>query len=89
MIGEAARWWSGADELRRLVPVFAVAVAVVAVFADPSSAAETALAVVPVAAFLAWSGLRRVPLGALSLAVVVPVVLAQRSGDGDFPCCDL
>jgi signal transduction histidine kinase len=68
------------DELRRLVPAFAVVIAVVAAFADPSSAANTAVAVIPVAALTTWSLLRRVPLAAVSVAVVVPVVFAQRSG---------
>jgi signal transduction histidine kinase len=69
-----------ADELRRLVPVFAVAVAVIAEVADPSSAADVVLAAVPVAAFGLWAHVRNAPLAVLSLAVIVPVVVAQRSG---------
>jgi signal transduction histidine kinase len=63
-----------------LAPAFALAVAVVAVAADASSASDFVLAVLPVAAFAAWAYLDRVPLLALSLAVLVPVVIAQRDG---------
>jgi signal transduction histidine kinase len=80
VIDHAARSRLQTDELRRLVPAFAVVIAVVAAVADPSSAANTAVAVIPVAALTAWSLLRRVPLAVLSVAVVVPVVFAQRSG---------
>ena len=34
----------------------------------------------PVAAFALWAYLPKVPLTAVSIAVVVPVVVAQRSG---------
>jgi hypothetical protein len=68
------------DEVLRLVPVFALAVAVVAVVVDPSSAAGLILAALPVAALSLWAYGPRMPLAAVSLAVVVPVVLAQRSG---------
>jgi signal transduction histidine kinase len=66
--------------VRRLVPVFALAVAIVAAVTDPSSAAELSLAAPPVAAFAVWTYLPRVPLWAVSLAVICPVVVAQRSG---------
>jgi signal transduction histidine kinase len=69
-----------ADELRRLVPIFAFAFAVVAVVTDPSSAADLVLAAIPVAAFAVWAYAPNVPLTAVSLAVVVPVVVAQRDG---------
>jgi signal transduction histidine kinase len=69
-----------ADELRRLVPVFALAFAVVAAIADPSSAADLVLAAIPVAAFAVWAYAPSVPLTAVSLAVLVPVALAQRDG---------
>jgi signal transduction histidine kinase len=72
--------WSHGDELRRLVPVFALAVAVVAAVTDPSSAGNVIIGAVAVAAFAAWAYLPRVPLWALSLAVVAPVAVAQRSG---------
>jgi signal transduction histidine kinase len=65
---------------RALFPWFAVAVAVVALVNDTPPGADVALVAVPVAAFAAWTYVRAVPLWALSLGVVVPVVLAQRSG---------
>jgi signal transduction histidine kinase len=55
-------------------------VAIIAALADPGSAGETVLAVVPVAALLLWTARPSVPLAPVSVAVVVPVVLAQRSG---------
>jgi signal transduction histidine kinase len=69
-----------ADELRRLVPVFALAFALVAVIADPSSAADLVLVAIPVAAFALWAYVPNVPLPAVSVAVLVPVVVAQRDG---------
>jgi signal transduction histidine kinase len=75
------------DDLRRLVPVFSAAVAVAAmVVADPSSeaassASDVVLAAVPVAAYALWAYVPKVPLPAVSLAVVVPVVVAQRFGE--------
>lgn len=47
---------------------------------DEAPAADLGLAAVPVAAFAAWAFAPAVPLPALSLAVLVPVVAAQRSG---------
>lgn len=79
--GESGQAWSEGDELRRLVPVFALAVAIIAPIADPGgSAADLVLAAIPVAAFVVWSLVPSVPLPALSLGVLVPVVVAQRSG---------
>jgi signal transduction histidine kinase len=66
--------------LRALIPVFALTVAAVAAITDPSSAADLILAGLAVGAFVAWAYVPRVSLLALSLAVVVPVVVAQRSG---------
>jgi signal transduction histidine kinase len=63
------------------VPIFALAVAIVAVLTDPSTAADLILAAIAVGAFAAWSYLPGVPLAALALAVVVPVVIAQRAGE--------
>jgi signal transduction histidine kinase len=55
--------------------------AVVAVVTDrSSSAADPFLAVVPVAAFVAWAYRPGVPLWVLTLAVVCPAVVAQRAG---------
>jgi signal transduction histidine kinase len=69
-----------ADLSARLVPLFALAVAVVAEAADPGPAADLLLAAVPVAAFGLWLLRPNVWLPAVSLAVLVPVVAAQRSG---------
>ena len=66
--------------MRLLVPIFALAVAVVAALADPSSVVDLILMAIPVAAFVLWTYLRNVPLWVVSVAVVVPVVVAQRSG---------
>ena len=66
--------------MRRLAPVFSLAVAVIAGVADPASAGELILAAIPVAAFAAWAYLPGVPLLGLALAVLVPVVAAQRLG---------
>jgi signal transduction histidine kinase len=77
----SARGWYEADELRRLVPIFALAVALVAAITDPSSAADLVLVAAPVAAFALWAYVPNVPLPAASVAVVVPVVVAQRSGE--------
>jgi signal transduction histidine kinase len=71
---------SQTEQLRALIPVFALAVAVGAVVTDPSSAVDLTLAGLAVAAFAVWAYLPRVPLAALTLAVVAPVVVAQRSG---------
>ena len=71
---------SQTEQARALIPAFALAVAVVAVLTDPSSAADLILAVLAVGAFAVWAWLPNVPLWALSVAVLVPVVVAQRSG---------
>jgi signal transduction histidine kinase len=80
MAGESQPAPYQADVLRRLVPVFALAFAVIAAIADPSSAADLVFAAIPVAAFAVWAYVPGVPLTAVSLAVLVPVVLAQRDG---------
>ena len=72
--------WSHGDEYRGLVPAFAFVVAVLAVLTDPSSGADLLLAALPVAAFALWAFAPRIPLWALTVGVVVPVVVAQRSG---------
>ena len=71
---------SQSEQLRGLVPVFAVAVAIAAAVTDPSSAADLILAALAVGAFAVWTYVPGVPLPALSLAVAVPAVVAQRSG---------
>ena len=77
---ESGRAWAQADEVRLLVPIFALAVAVVGALADPSSVVDLILMVIPAAAFVLWACLRNVPLWVVSVAVVVPVVVVQRSG---------
>jgi signal transduction histidine kinase len=71
---------SSQTELRALVPVFALAAAIVAVITDPSSAADFIPAALAVGAFVVWTFVPGVPLAALSLVVLVPVVVAQRDG---------
>ena len=61
--------------------MFSLAFALVAAISQPSSAADTALTAVPVAAWSLWAFARKVPLAAVSVAIVVPVVVAQRSGE--------
>jgi signal transduction histidine kinase len=80
MAGESIRAWFEADDLRRVLPFFSLAFALVAVITQPSSAADVALTAVPVAAWSLWTFARNVPLAAVSVAIVVPVVVAQRSG---------
>jgi signal transduction histidine kinase len=67
-------------ELRRFIPFFALVVGIVAVLIDPSTAADPAVAAIPFVAFAIWAYRPDVPLLALSLVVIIPVVLAQRSG---------
>jgi signal transduction histidine kinase len=78
--GGSFRESSQTDQLRPLIPVLALTVAVLAAVTDQSSATDLVLAGLPVVAFVVWTYLPRVPLLALSVAVVVPVVIAQRSG---------
>jgi signal transduction histidine kinase len=69
------------EHLRAGVLGFALVVAIYAVVTDPSSGAGLALAAIPVGAFAVWAYVPRVPLWAIALAVLVPVVVAQRSGE--------
>jgi len=78
--GESGRAPPKGDELRRLIPLIALAAALLAAVTDPSWTLDLVLAAVPVAAFAVWSFRRDVPLLLVSVAVVVPVVAAQRSG---------
>ena len=78
--GGSGQGWFEADAPRRLVPVVALTVALVAVVTQPSSLADLLLVGVSVAAFYVWAYLPNTPLLALSVAVIVPVVVAQRSG---------
>jgi signal transduction histidine kinase len=61
--------------------VFSLAFALVAAITQPSSAADLVLAAVPVLAFGLWAFAPKMPLAAVSVFVVVPTVVAQRSGD--------
>jgi signal transduction histidine kinase len=60
--------------------LFALAVAVVAAVVDPSSATDLALMAIPVIAFGLWALVPNVPVAVLALAVLIPTVVAQRSG---------
>lgn len=55
-------------------------VALVVAVTQPSSLPDLLLAGAPVAAFYIWAFVPTTPLLALSVAVIVPVVIAQRSG---------
>jgi hypothetical protein len=79
--GGPGRGWFVADDLRRALPFFSLAFGLVAAITQPSSEADLALTVVPVVAWSLWAFARNVPLAAVSLAIVVPVVLVQRSGE--------
>jgi signal transduction histidine kinase len=68
------------DEVRRIVPIVAVVVAIVAALVDPSTPGELLLLAIPPAALAAWTYLPRVPLPAVAIAVLVPVVVVQHSG---------
>jgi signal transduction histidine kinase len=71
-----------ADLVRALFPAFALVVAVVAALTDPSSSsADLLLAVPAVGAFAVWAYVPGAPLPVVVLAVLVPVVAAQRSGE--------
>jgi signal transduction histidine kinase len=73
--------WFEADALRRFVPIVALVVALVAVITQLSSLVDLPLVAVPVIAFSVWAFVPRTPLLALSIAVIVPVVLTQRTGE--------
>jgi signal transduction histidine kinase len=72
--------WAQADEVRLLVPIFAFAVALVAALTDSTSAFDVALIATPVAAFALWAFVSDVPLAVVTIAVLVPAVVVQRSG---------
>jgi signal transduction histidine kinase len=63
-----------------LIPAFAVGTAIIAAVADPASSADLVLCGLAAAPFLVWGRVTGVPLLALSLAVTLPAVVAQRSG---------
>jgi signal transduction histidine kinase len=70
-----------ADDLRRVLPVFSLTFFLVAAITQPSSAGDLLLAAVPVVAFGLWAFAPRVPLAVVAVAIVVPTVVAQRSGE--------
>jgi signal transduction histidine kinase len=72
--------WSQTEQVRALIPAFAVAVAILAAVTDPSSGADLVLCALAAAPFVLWTYRPGLSLLALSLAVIVPVVAAQRSG---------
>ena len=79
--GGSGRGRFEADDLRRVLPFFSLAFGLVAAITQPSSAADLALTFVPVAAWSLWAFTRNVPLAAVAVAIVVPVVVVQRSGE--------
>jgi signal transduction histidine kinase len=79
--GGSVRGWFETDDLRRVLPFFSLAFSLVAVITQPSSAPDLALTVVPVVAWSLWGFTHRVPLAAVAVAVVLPVVVVQRSGE--------
>ncbi len=81
MKGGFGRGWFHADDLRRVLPLFSLGFGLVAVVTQPSLPADNALTVVPVVAWGLWAFTRSVPLAAASLAIVVPVIVVQRSGE--------
>jgi signal transduction histidine kinase len=68
------------DNVRALVLLFALVVAAVAAVTDPGAPADLILAGLAVGAFALWSYVPTLPLSAVALGVIVPVVFAQRSG---------
>jgi signal transduction histidine kinase len=76
----ATQAWPRAYEVRPLVPLFALAVSVVAALTDPSSAVDLILAAPPVVALAVWAYTPRTPLWVVCMVVLAPVVIAQREG---------
>src|SRR5215211_2714855 len=72
--------WSSSEQVRVLIPAFAVGTALIAALTDPSSGTDLLLCGLAAAPFLVWGYVGGVPLFALSLTVIVPAVAAQRSG---------
>ena len=80
MSGGSLPEWSQTEQVRALIPAFAIAVAILAAVTDPSPGADLVLCPLAAAPFVLWTYRPGLPLLALSLAVIVPVVAAQRSG---------
>jgi len=72
--------WSQTELVRLLIPAFALAAALIAAVTDPSSRADLVLCALAAAPFIVWTYVPHVPLPALSFAVLIPAVIAQRSG---------
>jgi signal transduction histidine kinase len=68
------------DDVRRVIALVAVAVAVVAALVDSSTPGELFLMAMAPAALAAWALQPRVPLPVVAVAVLVPVVAVQHSG---------
>jgi signal transduction histidine kinase len=79
--GASDQGWFEADDLRRVLPVFSLAFGLVAAITQPSSPTDLILVAVPVVAFAVWAFLPKVPLLAVAPTVVLPTIVAQRSGD--------
>ena len=80
----AVRDSSQTEQMRGLVPVIALVVAIVAAFTDPTdpfTLGDVALAAIVVAAFFIWTYRRDVPLALVGIVVLVPVVLMERTGE--------
>ncbi len=60
--------------------MFALAFGLIAALSDPSSVSDLILIAVPVVAFVVWTMWPAMPAAALSLAVLVPTVIVERSG---------
>ena len=80
MSGGSSHGWSQAGELRGWIPFFALGVGIIAAVSDASSLADPILVAIPVVAFAVWAYAPGIPLWALSVAVLAPVVVAQRDG---------
>ena len=80
MSGESLPTWSQSEQVRALIPAFALAAAIIAAVTDPSSGANLVICGLAAAPFLVWTYVSGLPLLALSLAVIAPAVVAQRSG---------
>jgi signal transduction histidine kinase len=72
--------WPQTEHVRVLIPAFAVGTAIIAAVADPASGADLVLCGLAAAPFVVWAYAGGMPLLALALAVIVPAVVAQRSG---------
>jgi signal transduction histidine kinase len=70
----------GQGEVRRIVPVLALLVAIVAVVAEPAPAGYVAAGAVSVVALGVWGWVPRAPVPVVAVVVVASVVVAAGSG---------